>query len=91
MTNTTTTAIPCQRPDADPEAWFPVIETEGITPEAAIRELEETAAALCAGCPIRETCLINGLTEPHGVWGGEAPHQRRDRRRAYLANLGRAA
>lgn len=73
--------VPCQRPGVDPEDWFPVVEVDGVTPEAAIRHLEERAAALCAGCPVRESCLAAGLHESYGVWGGEAPHQRRDRRR----------
>jgi hypothetical protein len=79
--------IPCQRPGADPEDWFPVLKTDGVTPEAALRELEETAASLCAGCPVRESCLIKGMDQDFGVWGGEAPHQRRERRRAYLTGL----
>lgn len=72
--------IPCQRPGVDPEAWFPVVTTDGVTPEAAIRDLEETAAALCAGCPLLKECRIKGLREDFGIWGGEAPHQRRNRR-----------
>ena len=74
-------SIPCQRPGVDPEDWFPVLTTDGVTPEAAIRNLEDRAAALCAGCPLREQCLVDGLSEDFGVWGGEAPHQRRARRR----------
>lgn len=73
--------VPCQRPGVDPEDWFPVLTTDGVTPEAAIRDLEDRAAALCAGCPLREQCLADGLSEDFGVWGGEAPHQRRARRR----------
>lgn len=34
--------------------------------------------ALCAGCPVRRTCLITALTaaEPWGIWGGLDPTER---------------
>lgn len=81
--------IPCQRPDADPDAWYPISDKADATqadpsPEQAER-LEALAAALCAGCPLRKECLAAGLDEPYGIWGGEAPHQRRERRRAYFS------
>lgn len=43
------------------------------------------AKKVCAGCPVRETCLdwalASGLNEP-GVWGGLTEHERRPLRRA---------
>lgn len=52
--------VPCR--EADPDLWF--ADSPG--------ELEQ-AKALCAGCPVRRTCLSAALdrAEPWGVWGGE--------------------
>lgn len=57
---------------ADPEAWFP--ETGG-SPHAAKN--------VCARCPITARCLGIALArnEPHGIWGGTTPNQRRALRR----------
>jgi len=54
------TNLPC-RVD-DPDLWFA---------ESPV-QLEQ-AKALCAGCPIRRSCLSAALDrgEPWGVWGGE--------------------
>lgn len=52
--------LPCRTHDA--ELWF------------AERPADlERAKQLCAGCPIRATCLDGALArrEPCGVWGGE--------------------
>jgi WhiB family redox-sensing transcriptional regulator len=56
----------------DPEVWFP--ETGGSS---------HAAKAVCAGCPIAARCLDIALTrnEPHGIWGGTTPNQRRALRR----------
>lgn len=52
--------LPCRSGDAD--LWF------AETPADL-----ERAKSLCAGCPIRESCLAGALErrEPWGVWGGE--------------------
>ena len=52
--------LPC-RVD-DPDLWFA---------ESPV-QLEQ-AKALCAGCPIRSSCLSAAIDrqEPWGVWGGE--------------------
>lgn len=44
---------------------------------------EETAAAMCAGCPLLEVCNLNARQQlpEHGVWGGIAWV---DRRQAHL-------
>lgn len=51
---------------------------------------EETAAAMCAPCPIREACLANAKQQMpvHGVWGGVAWV---NRRQAHLIPLTVAA
>jgi len=77
--------VPCQRPGVDPDAWYPISDKADVTqadpsPERA-RKLEALAAELCAGCPVIEDCLIRGMREPYGIWGGTAPHQRRRGRR----------
>lgn len=43
------------------------------TPEQARR-----CRAVCAGCPVRRTCLAAALTsaEPWGIWGGLDPDER---------------
>ncbi|MQA84799.1 MAG: WhiB family transcriptional regulator [Streptosporangiales bacterium] len=57
----------------DPELFYP-IGTAGPA-------LEQVAAAkaVCARCPVRDECLEWALRtgEPHGVWGGTTPEERR--------------
>jgi WhiB family redox-sensing transcriptional regulator len=40
---------------------------------------EHRAKAICARCPVRETCLefALGVRESHGVWGGLNEQERR--------------
>lgn len=61
----------------DPDAFFP--ETG---------KPARDAKRICAGCPVREQCLMDALTrdERYGVWGGTTPHERRPLR----ASLGLA-
>jgi len=65
--------LPCTRPDADPEWWFPV----GSTGEAARRELD-AAKARCRPCPVRVACR-EYATDHHlqGIWGGTDEDDRR--------------
>ncbi|MDO5501574.1 MAG: WhiB family transcriptional regulator [Actinomycetia bacterium] len=51
---------PCQQ--EDPELWF-----------AEAPDDVEFAKALCAMCPVQQTCLEGALSrrEPWGVWGGQ--------------------
>lgn len=50
--------------DASPD-WF-----HGTTVTAE-------AAQLCAGCPVREPCLLSALQRnEHGTWGGTDEHER---------------
>lgn len=60
--------------DEDPELFFPVSE---IGPGA--RQAEQ-AKAVCARCPVRETCLRfaidNGLD--NGIFGGTTERERRE-------------
>ena len=45
---------------------------------AALRRLETDAKSVCAGCPVRRTCLQYALDngEPHGIWGGTSSRER---------------
>jgi WhiB family redox-sensing transcriptional regulator len=50
----------------DPELFFPVVEDS----PALIAQVE-AAKAICADCPVRETCLEFALTSlSHGIAGG---------------------
>jgi WhiB family redox-sensing transcriptional regulator len=39
----------------------------------------KVAKSICLGCPVRELCLEYALkrSEPHGIWGGTTPRERR--------------
>lgn len=91
----------------DPDAWFPDDEPawgdHSPEAEAARATYEETARALCRGCPVRALCLELALHEErelprswiHGVRGATTPWQRlrirRSRRRAIARQTGKAA
>lgn len=54
--------VPCS---VDPESWYDP-------------DQEATARRVCAGCPVKTTCLDVALTldEPWGVWGGFTADER---------------
>lgn len=41
------------------------------------RETVAAAKNVCDTCPVRQECLDAGRDEPHGIWGGLLPHERR--------------
>ncbi len=55
---------------------------EGERPTAR-RERERQALAICARCPVRDSCLEHALALPeaYGVWGGVNEAERAERRR----------
>lgn len=60
---------------ADPEAFF-VPDVEG---RGRVSGHDWTEARLvCAGCPVRTTCLEAALErrEPYGMWGGKDEQER---------------
>jgi WhiB family redox-sensing transcriptional regulator len=61
--------------DVDPEVFF---APEGLRGAARTEHLRE-AKAVCAGCPVRLTCLDVALTnrEQYGVFGGLDEDERR--------------
>ncbi len=46
-----------------------------------IADYELDAKALCSACPVRSDCLLYGLNEPSGIWGGRTARERRFIRR----------
>ena len=52
----------------DPDVYYPVSEEDA-----------GVAKAICAECPVRETCLEYALAnrERDGVWGGATERERR--------------
>ena len=57
----------CRQSGVNPELFFPA---KGMNATKAKR--------VCAGCPVRQTCLDWALQagERHGIWGGRSPDQR---------------
>lgn len=57
----------------DPELFFPIGKT-GL----ALAETQR-AKALCAGCPVRPSCLAFALEtrQEYGIWGGYDEDERR--------------
>lgn len=77
--------LACQDPHWDPGWWFAPDRDLGLTGDDA-----EHAKKLCkTSCPALHECLAWALAtgEPHGVWGGMDPGERRRVRR----NLRRSA
>jgi WhiB family transcriptional regulator, redox-sensing transcriptional regulator len=65
--------------DTDPDLFFP-LSGSGKSLEQA-----ERAKAVCAGCPVRRSCLAfaQRTGQVHGIWGGLTEEERlRDRDRS---------
>lgn len=60
--------------DSDPDDFFPATYT-GV---GALTVAD--AKRVCNRCPVKNACLHWALErrEPHGVWGGTAPHEREE-------------
>lgn len=58
----------------DPDLWFADERSHDA----------EIALTICAGCPVRETCLTHALGRPerYGIWGGLTGRERERLRRA---------
>lgn len=71
----------------DPELFFPI----GETSPAACAQIQE-AKAVCARCPVLETCLAAALESgAEGVWGGSTDDERRRMKRRHREAAARAA
>ena len=53
--------------------WYP----DGSAWE--VRNKQEVAKSICVDCPVRVECLAHAIdnSEPHGIWGGMTPKERR--------------
>ena len=72
---------------ADPELFFPVSVTG-----TGVRQAEEAAKTVCAGCAVRASCLSYALEAmPEGIWGGTTLDERRAARRSLTRRTGREA
>jgi WhiB family redox-sensing transcriptional regulator len=71
---------------ADPDLFFPISATAAAAPQIA------RAKAICAGCPVRSSCL--GFAMAHrdlqGIWGGTTDEERRKTRRSKARSEARA-
>ena len=82
----------CAHGIQDHTSWREVGRCKGVDPEVFYPEDDEDpgdeAKAICAMCPVRETCLEQAIVarEKIGVWGGYTARERRrlvrQRRRA---------
>lgn len=66
----------CRR--RDPSPWY----TESFSSnrgESLASHSVRVAKAGCATCPVRRQCLVAGLYESEGVWGGTLPSERAGR------------
>ncbi|MFD6517037.1 WhiB family transcriptional regulator [Rhodococcus sp. NPDC060176] len=54
----------------DPELFFPETYSSAAT---------NMAKRICWKCPVRDACREHAVmtTEPHGIWGGTTPYERR--------------
>jgi WhiB family transcriptional regulator, redox-sensing transcriptional regulator len=62
--------------------WMALAACRGVDPELFYTERGEStreAKAVCAGCPVREECLLYAVAnvERYGVWGGRSERERR--------------
>ena len=71
---------------ADPDLFFPISATAAAAPQVA------TAKAICAGCPVRSTCLSYAMDHRDlvGIWGGTTFDERRKARRSRARSAARA-
>ena len=81
---------PLPRTTVDGEPWQALARCRGAgqhyffapdrEQDRARVERERAAKSICAGCPVRSTCLGHALTahESHGIWGGLSERDRKD-------------
>lgn len=71
--------------DTLPGRWVEQAECRNIGSEIfyppddvpVTRDFYSTGKKICAGCDVRDECLLYGLDEPYGLWGGYSPPERR--------------
>jgi WhiB family redox-sensing transcriptional regulator len=83
---------------AEDDSWQQRAACRGLDTEEFYPALggaaADTVRAVCAGCPVRASCLAYALghesqpgTRPYGFWGGLSPFERRPLIVAYRARL----
>lgn len=78
---------PCQQ--RDPEEYFPVLGVRLPKGDRKYIKERDRARENCAGCPVRDECLILGLLDTRGrfgIWGGTSEWERREIREAWIAD-----
>lgn len=62
----------------EPESWLFFAEEREPTAQRRVREAR--AKAVCGGCPVLALCRKDAVDrrEPHGIWGGTSPRDRRE-------------
>lgn len=69
----TTTDERCMCREHDSELWFPTpLPGRRRKPDVDPIDTGVDPFAICAGCPVNNTCLIGALErgEQYGIWGG---------------------
>lgn len=70
---------------ADATSWYELAACRGANAELFYPARGETtrhAKAVCARCEVWDECLIVGIAEKHGIWGGKSERERRRLRHA---------
>jgi WhiB family redox-sensing transcriptional regulator len=69
----------------DPEEWTAAALCQQTDPELFFPHKGKSsrpAKQICAACPVTAECLIFGMDDPNGVYGGLSPNERENLRRA---------
>ena len=69
--------------DEDSDSARAYLRTDPFFPQRG--ETATVAKVLCAACPVRLHCLIDGMREPWGIWGGFTVEERAMMRRGVKA------
>jgi hypothetical protein len=69
-----------------PQPWMADAACRGMDANVffpAPGQMATLAKEVCAECPVQAECADAGRNEVHGIWGGQAPRDRRPRRIAH--------
>jgi predicted Fe-S protein YdhL (DUF1289 family) len=59
------------------DSWMARAACRGQDTELFYIDRSTSHGKVCGGCPVRAECLVAGLRDEFGVWGGSTPAQRR--------------
>lgn len=65
----------CADPANDHDFMFP--------PQSSNQRTITKQKRMCAACPVQVECFTAGFFEPHGIWGGYTPTERRNMARGH--------